>query len=62
MSTRKIIAIFFLLSFVFLIAGCETTRAIATGIEATTKGIAKDTKGLAKAIMALDDWIKRNLW
>lgn len=47
-------------------AGCETTKGIGTGIDATAKGVAHDTssgaKGLYGALMTADEWFRENLW
>ncbi|KPK98509.1 MAG: hypothetical protein AMJ95_03860 [Omnitrophica WOR_2 bacterium SM23_72] len=49
-----------------LVAGCETTRGFATGVDSTTEGVTegviKDAEGIWPAIVRLDNWIRKNLW
>lgn len=65
MSLRKSVVLC-LVGIFLLLSGCETAKGTAHGvgttIDGTVRGAAKDTKNLAGAIMALDGWIKENLW
>jgi predicted small secreted protein len=63
---RKRLMVFLLLAGLLFAAGCQTAKGAAQGVGATVdgtaKGAVKDGRNLGSAIMALDDWIKRNLW
>ncbi|MFA4843127.1 MAG: hypothetical protein WC658_04775 [Candidatus Omnitrophota bacterium] len=65
MALKKCFALLMLSAFL-LISGCETTKGALEGtgytIDRAAKGAAKDTKNLAGAVMALDGWIKDNIW
>ncbi len=41
------------------IAGCETTKGVATGV---AEGVSKDTKTACSWVKKADNWIKDNLW
>jgi len=44
------------------LTGCQTAKGAAVGVGSTVEGAAKDTQNLGAAIMAADDWIRKNLW
>lgn len=51
---------------IFLAAGCETTKGVATGLAVTAggtgKGIVKDSKNAWQVLKKTDTWIQDNLW
>jgi predicted small secreted protein len=59
---KAVIAGFLFFSLVILLAGCETAKGAAYGVGTTVEGAAKDTRGAGNFIMAVDDWIKENIW
>ncbi|HLD82972.1 MAG TPA: hypothetical protein VI976_03395 [Candidatus Omnitrophota bacterium] len=48
-----------LIIFVFLSAGCETTKGIAKGV---IEGVPRDAKNTWQAMLKADDWMKKNMW
>jgi len=62
---KKFAMLSVLISFVML-AGCNTAAGFGKGVGcavgSTAEGMAKDSFNVAGAVMASDDWIRKNLW
>jgi len=57
--TKSALAIIFFILGIIVMAGCETTKNVFTGI---SEGIPKDLKNTWQAMQKADNWIKKNLW
>jgi predicted small secreted protein len=62
-----------ILAAVILLHGCETSKGVAKGIGSTAEGMAegigstaegvgRDSFNLWQALVAADDWFKKNFW
>lgn len=70
---RKKGFLWLVLAGIILFSGCETSKGVAEGvgstiggfacgIGSTAEGVGKDSVNLWQALLAADEWFKKNFW
>ena len=59
---RKMFLMVFVLMFVSLLNGCETTKNTAYGIHRIAAGVAEDVYNTGRNLKRADSWMQDNAW